>query len=265
MKLHYLETADGLELPALFFPGTSCGVRRGLGAVIVHGKGGNLLEKHLTETAQALAATGIPSLTFNNRGAAETGSAREFFDDCLIDIDTAINFLLTKSACAAILLLGHSYGGLKAAFYARHCQYKGLAGLVLMSSIPHLRLSSDLVELAKQLKNRGEAELIFSRKEGESICLYQPEAILKNHEQGYQGLTIDLLRSCTLPIFSFASDQEWEWFHEVTADISSALETNQSVTASLIKNIGDHCYSARESIVAETIVKWVLSVDALQI
>ena len=85
MKLLRLKTSDDMELAALLFQSDRSSKDSGLGAILVHGKGGNFAEKHLTDVADTLSHAGIPALTFNNRGADEAGNAREFFDDCLLD------------------------------------------------------------------------------------------------------------------------------------------------------------------------------------
>ncbi len=256
MNLAYFKTSDHIELPALLF-NSNCSSRTG--AIFVHGKAGNLTQKHLTTIAEALALAGIPSLTFNNRGAEEGGNAREFFDDSLLDITGAINCLKQATGCTNVVLLGHSYGGLKAAFYAAS-NLSSLIGLVLMSSIPHLQISEELVKKALAMQALNESELIFSQKEGDYLHLYQGAAILKNRLEGYQGLTVELLKELECPIFSFASEEEWEWFHEVPLTIAQFTTHNTHVRAEVLRKIGDHCYTDHESFVAETVVDWVLSV-----
>jgi predicted alpha/beta-fold hydrolase len=260
--LTYFKTRDGLELPALLFQ-VDKESRTRLGAVLVHGKGGSFFEKHLTTIAAKLSHIGIPSLTFNNRGSGEADHAREFFDDCVSDIAGAIDELKQRSGCREIVLLGHSYGGLKASYYAAVEQCP--AALVLMSAIPALKLSEELVSIAENLTDEGKESMIFSHKEGNEFELYQAHAILRNHREGYQGVIYDLLSKISCPMLSFASETEWDWFHEVPSAILVHTEANQNVKACLLPNIGDHCYTGYENRVAEFVSDWCKKLSDIHI
>jgi len=64
---------------------------------------------------------------------AEWGGSYEIFRNCLIDINAWVNFCATHLG-KRVVLMGHSHGALKAAFYcARGRDTAGIVGLVMLS------------------------------------------------------------------------------------------------------------------------------------
>src|SRR3989344_2068099 len=81
-----------------------------------HGTASNFYEEYFIETlAKQLVASGISLLSANNRGAGtydpwqKIGASVELFEDCLVDLDTWIEFVLEKGY-EKIILSGHRLG-----------------------------------------------------------------------------------------------------------------------------------------------------------
>lgn len=159
ITLHRLITKDNLELMGLLYePDTES--KKIL--VHVHGMAGNFYEnKFLDHIAEALTSNGIAFFAFNNRGmefikdmykveeekrsVVRLGDTYEKFEDCLLDIQAAIDFAESKGF-SQIHLSGHSLGGPKVAYYAAKDGDKKIASVIFLSP-------ADMVGLARADKD----------------------------------------------------------------------------------------------------------------
>lgn len=152
-------TTDNIELFGLLYEPDK-GSQKVL--VHVHGMAGNFYEnKFLDFLANTLTTNGFAFLTFNNRGCeyikdiykvvgeqrdtVRIGDTYEKFEDCLIDVKAAIDFV-EKKGFKEIHLSGHSLAGPKVAFYMHETKDRRLRSLVFLSP-------ADMVGLAKMDKD----------------------------------------------------------------------------------------------------------------
>lgn len=96
------------------------------------------VEEFEGEFIERLPNLGISVLFTNNRGNhtmeswQETGAAVEKFENCLIDIDTWVEFAFEKGY-SKIILQGHSLGSEKAVYYMENGKYKDkVSGIILL-------------------------------------------------------------------------------------------------------------------------------------
>src|ERR1700679_4021381 len=150
MELVGFETADGLRIDGLFVP-----PRDELSIVHVHGKCGNFYQNDFIKPMLSMFEhAGIGFLSFNNRGhdcIAEgyrrgefeyVGGSVERFDDCLLDIDAAVEFV--REFGCGVIVQGHSSGAEKALHYALE-RPENVNGIVLLSP-------SDSYEMQRQFR-----------------------------------------------------------------------------------------------------------------
>ncbi|MCL5783975.1 MAG: alpha/beta fold hydrolase [Patescibacteria group bacterium] len=143
-KIVRLQTKDNLELQGLLFE-TEQPTKSAV--IHIHGWTGNFYENiFLEHIAQGLIDKSFSFLTFNNRGAgfvqefmkkngsnieyAKLGGSLERFEDCLIDIESAVNFMQSLGY-NNLYLQGHSTGSQKAAYYASQTK-TDIKGLILL-------------------------------------------------------------------------------------------------------------------------------------
>lgn len=99
----------------------------------IHGSAGNFYQNSFYPFISEM-ANGINTafLSTNNRGTGiydiekgtkSTGAALELFEECLLDIDAWIEFVLSMGY-KNIILEGHSFGTNKIQYYARHGKYR---------------------------------------------------------------------------------------------------------------------------------------------
>ena len=101
--------------------------------LFVHGMGSNFyrsgLKKAFLEAAPALR---LAILSFNNRGA-ERGTEDDKFRACLADLDAAAAYARRRGH-RKLVLVGHSTGCQKIAYWQARRQRSAVAGLVLLFS-----------------------------------------------------------------------------------------------------------------------------------
>ena len=122
-----VKTKDGIVLNGLI----SESKKRDKILINIHGTASNFYEEPLIkELYTELPKKDISFLSTNNRGNSilgnswqRTGSALEKFEECLIDIDTWIEFCLNKGY-EKIILQGHSLGTEKIVYYMNKGKYK---------------------------------------------------------------------------------------------------------------------------------------------
>ena len=134
--------------------------------VFVHGMGSNFYRSALKKAfLEAAPATGLGMLSFNNRGA-ERGTEDERFGVCLRDLDAAAEFA-RRRGFRRIVLVGHSTGCQKIAYWQSRRRHPAVAGLVLLAP------ADDHAVLKRDLGRRFEAKVAWARRQ---VAAGRPEA-----------------------------------------------------------------------------------------
>ena len=125
--------------------------------LFVHGMGSNFyrsgLKKAFLEAAPALR---LAILAFNNRGA-ERGTEDEKFRTCLADLDAAAAYARRRGH-RKLVLVGHSTGCQKIAYWQARRQHSAVAGLVLLAP------ADDYAVNRRDLGRRFESKVAWARK-----------------------------------------------------------------------------------------------------
>jgi alpha-beta hydrolase superfamily lysophospholipase len=187
--------------------------------------------------------------------------APEFFNDCAIDFQTNIDFLLAQG-CSEIVLAGHSLGGAKCAYYAGEVGHALLKGVVLLSAIPSSynfegKEKEALIAQARQLVAQGHEHQIIPCVEGKTVSLHEVASVIKSFDTAYRGTTLDASAKITVPVLSLAAEREWSWFQIVTHGIQAAACKAPSVDVEIVRGARDHAYSGYEEYVAQQVSQWV--------
>lgn len=131
-----IKTPDNIWLHGLYLrPENSSTV-----FINIHGTASNFYEEYFIEIlARKFLENGISMLSANNRGAGvydayqKTGAAVEKFEDCIIDIDTWVEFVI-KEGHKNIILSGHSLGTEKIVYYMSHGKYADkISSIILLA------------------------------------------------------------------------------------------------------------------------------------
>lgn len=265
MQLIYLQTPDRYSCEGLFWPARLKQPK--LGAVLVHGwtfwfdprdRSRGFCGKLFATIAERLSESGIPAVLAMNRGF----HAPEFFNDCAVDVQANIDFLVAQG-CEEILIIGHSLGGAKCAYYAAEVGHPRLRGVVLLSAIPstyNFAGKESLIEEAHGKVAEAHVPTILPFTEGQTVALHEPNALIRSFQSAYQGTTLDAAAKIMLPILSLAAEGEWSWFQEVCKGIKGAAHSSATVDAQIIAGARDHNYSGHEEDAARRILAWMRQV-----
>jgi len=258
--------------------------------VQVHGMAGNFYEnKFLDVIAETLTKNNIAFFTFNNRGCElmkdltkiingdrtiiRIGNAYEIFEDSLIDIQTAIDFVSSKGF-STIHLSGHSLGAPKVAHFAANANDGRLSSVVFLSP-------SDMVGLIKMDKNY-EADMYMAQQmtadgKGDELLPnpvlwdrsplsaktyislgseQSPVAIYNLHNSAD---ALPLLSKITIPtcaIMGKKDDALVVSIDETMNRIKGALLNSSRVETNILGN-ADHGYNGYEQELADALVSWI--------
>lgn len=149
MEIVYIKTTDGVKLNGIIYKkNTNKKV-----VISVHGMATNCIKKREEIIAEKLNSINVDYLTFNNRGhdiinysLKETsekkesflsGTGYEIFDDCIYDIEAAIEYAISNGY-KDIYLLGHSLGSTKIVYSYNKLNNElkdKIKGIILLSLI----------------------------------------------------------------------------------------------------------------------------------
>jgi pimeloyl-ACP methyl ester carboxylesterase len=177
-ELVRMRTADCLELHGMLFEPER---KAGLAIVHVHGWVGNFYENRFLEPiAKEAVKKGVAFLSFNNRGTgmvtdlirtgkagrdyARIGGCLERFEDCVIDVKAALDFMQGRGY-RKVVLEGHSSGCQKITHYLSKTRDRRVRGLVELSPADDCEVSrkilgkryDEAVGIARQMVSDGRA------------------------------------------------------------------------------------------------------------
>ena len=174
-EIVFFSTNDGIRLSG-FLAGSYPDV-----VLFVHGMGGNFYKENFLRAARVLLDKRIPFFSLNTRGAEVVkdfkddegehhllGTAFERFEDTLMDIRAAIDFLESRGF-EGFHLMGHSTGCQKILYYAYSTRDTRVKSLIHVSPADDYEIwrnelgdyFSDTVAMAKEMVERGEGNKLL--------------------------------------------------------------------------------------------------------
>jgi len=253
----------------------------------IHGMAGNFYEnRFLDAMAEEITSAGYAFLSINTRGHdiiadfpivgseekyKRIGDAYEIFEECLLDIKPAIDYL-QKNGYAEIILCGHSLGAVKVAYYVAKTQDGRVKKLILMSP-------PDMVGLAEKESNHNDllrqAQKMISEDRGGELlpfkiwdwCYLSANTYVNMNTRDYPVDVFNtydknkssILSEIKIPVFAFLGGKD----DAAILPIGEALETikvkaiNAPIFDTDIIEGAPHSYFNRESIMAKKIVEWL--------
>lgn len=236
-ELVRITTKDGLELHSLLFEPK---IKTDKVLIHVHGWTGNFYEnKFIDFIAKEAISKGFAFLTFNNRGAGmvqefikrnksqvkykKIGGSLEKFEECLLDISAAVNFIASRGY-NKIVLEGHSSGCQKIVFYQYKSKDKKIKGLVLLAPVDDVgftkrhfaRKYKKALAIARKLANKNTQAMVpqwmaFSPmfSAGVFLTVADPNS-LSGRIFDYSGRLAEI-RSMHLPVLAiFGSEDDYQ-------------------------------------------------------
>jgi len=247
-------TKDKIRLDGLLFEPESTTEKI---VIHVHGTADYFYrQRFCDDIAKELTSKGYAFLTFDNRGAHEEyefitendknerqgtvviGARNEIFEDCIFDIESAINFVKSRGY-KEIVLQGHRYGCNKIVLYAIEKQFKGR--LVLLAPC-------DMFELAKDPARNPQGALCKRRSDEKfDIFRYKSESVLP---------AISKLKNQILVEIGTDDDAIYQTDKQQCIDYLKKAFKGSELTCHLLKDVG-HCYQGKYQELATNIANWL--------
>lgn len=271
-------TVDGLMLPMVHFESKE----KDICVICIHGMCGTIVDNYFaTVWGKILSEKNIGFIYEHNRGHSiendivmkdgsfkRCGCMYEIFEDCIYDIDLAIQTAKDKGY-KRIILLGHSYGCNKVIYYY-YKKHPNILGIILASAPDmigsHLLLELDykelLAEAKKNIDNNEPTKLLHKMIEDymymSSLTYYNwynensnldNLPVISNKEHWKQFETIDV------PILTFSGSNEEDYYQHLDLLKDRALNCN-NFEYKIIENTG-HTYKNKEKEIANLIFDWI--------
>lgn len=248
----------------------------------IHGTGsGFYVEEFEEEFSNRIPDCGVSTLFTNNRGNytleswQETGCAQEKFEDCVIDIDTWIEFTLSKGY-KNVILQGHSLGTEKVVYYTERGKYRDLIkGVILLGfadsfgcQINFLESQTiDPMENARQLVKDGKGhEFITSiwlchagvlpKSANSYVNCFSENSELSKVLPLRQNKDLFYYQNIKVPILGIISDTD-EWNEILGVDTVSLLKNeNKNAQIETISNT-DHSFTGKQKELVDIVEEFI--------
>src|SRR3989344_1853900 len=226
-------TEDNLTLQGIIYKSDN---NNGKALLHIHGMGGNFYEnifldsmaEKLTENSYALCCVNTRGhdiiADFPIAGAEEKykriGNAYEKFEDCILDIKSAIDYL-KNIGYNEIILCGHSLGAVKVAYYIAQTQDPRIRKLILMSPPDMVGLTEkenshkNLLNQAQKMIEEGHGDNLLPTKIWDWYYLSANTYVNLNTRDNpvdifntYDKTKPSLLSEIRIPTFAFLGEKD---------------------------------------------------------
>lgn len=271
-------TSDGLRLPMLHFESN----KKDICVICIHGMCGTIIDNYFaTVWGKLLAKNDIGFIYEHNRGHSiendivmkegsfkRCGCMYEIFEDCIYDIDLAIQTAKEKGY-KRIILLGHSLGCNKVIYYY-YKKHPNILGMILASAPDmiesHLLIEPDYEELLKEAKENIDknqpTKLLHKMIENYMYMSSQTYYNWFHKNSNLNNLPIisnpknwEQLETIDVPILTFSGSKDEDYYLHL--DLLKEKATNcKNFEYQIIENTG-HTYQEKELETGTLILNWI--------
>lgn len=271
------KTIDGLEL----FGALQENKKSHTAIIHVHGMTDHFFESNtMTVMSEVAQKFNFQFLTFNNRGAEVIstinhefyGTALEHFEDCVYDIDAAVNFL-KKKGVKKIILSGHSTGCQKIAYYWAKKRPENITALIFLAPADDMNFQKKMlgkifpysIKFAQKMMKHEKSEMPMPLKFGAPYfsahryySLYSgksTEGNIFNYEEN-----LDLIKKIKIPFLAvFGRDEQYAAISpkKMLKKIAKFRQNRKSQT--VLINGADHSFHRQEADLSKEIRKFFTS------
>jgi pimeloyl-ACP methyl ester carboxylesterase len=262
------KTADNERLHgALFTPERPSD----LALLLVHGVAMNFYLPPLFTFGQELTARGFHSFAINTRGhdwisragnlTKFGGSAYENLEDCLPDLDGALDYL-KRHGYRRIILIGHSLGAIKSIIYQGTRQRPDVIGIVSCSA-PRQFYSErvarqagfrELIEKAEAMVAEGKGEELIPVGVGSTPGIFTARSHVNKYGRDDNNDCRPYAKRLGCPLLAIVGSGEPNFFYEYAQEIVAAAGPDSD--CKLVDGAG-HFYHRHISEMVEIIYQWL--------
>lgn len=271
-------TRDGLRLPMIHFESN----KKDICVICIHGMCGTIIDNYFaTVWGKLLAKNDIGFIYEHNRGHSiendivmkdgsfkRCGCMYEIFENCIYDIDLAIQTAKEKGY-KRIILLGHSLGSNKVIYYY-YKKHPNILGMILASAPDmiesHLLIEPDYEELLKEAKENIDknqpTKLLHKMIEDYMYMSSQTYYNWFHKNSNLNNLPIisnpknwEQLETIDVPILTFSGSKDEDYYLHL--DLLKEKATNcKNFEYQIIENTG-HTYQEKELETGNLILNWI--------
>ena len=271
-------TRDELRLPMIHFESN----KKDICIICIHGMCGTIIDNYFaTVWGKLLAKNDIGFIYEHNRGHSiendivmkdgsfkRCGCMYEIFEDCIYDIDLAIQ-TAKKKGYKRIILLGHSLGCNKVIYYY-YKKHPNILGIILASAPDmigsHLLIEPEYEELLKEAKENIEknqpTKLLHKMIEDYMYMSSQTYYNWFHKNSNLNNLPIisnpknwEQLETIDVPILTFSGSKDEDYYLHL--DLLKEKATNcKNIEYQIIENTG-HTYQEKELETGNLILNWI--------
>lgn len=268
-----ITTSDGLTLHGLL---TESPHPAKTIIIHLHGCGGNFYgNKYFELLTNSVIDLGVAYLATNNRGAGvyelekgtiPHGVSLEKFEDCILDIDAWVEFVMSKGY-ENIILEGHSYGTEKSVYYMNKGKYKdkvigvmlfGFSDNVGYQAIYERQHEKDYMKEAQELMEKGEPHRLLD--DLDAYCGEMPvsaQTYVTTFHEGSEdakaipfrkGKDLTFIQNIKVPILGVISDNENAEYTIIPInDAVKLLKSENKLAEVYIIEGTDHVFTEKET------------------
>lgn len=239
--------------------------------LFVHGVAMNFYLPPLFTFGQELAARGFHSFVINTRGhdwiaragnlTKFGGSAYENLEDCLPDLDGALDYL-KQQGYRRIILIGHSLGAIKSIIYQGTRQRSDVVGIVSCSA-PRQFYSErvarqagfrELIEKAEALVAEGKGEELIPVGVGSTPGIFTARSHVDKYGRDDNNDCRPYAKRLGCPLLAIVGSAEPKFFYEYAQEI--VAEAGPNGTCTLVDG-ASHFYNRHTAEIVEIIYQWL--------
>jgi pimeloyl-ACP methyl ester carboxylesterase len=268
-QLRTFKTADNERLHGvLFMPRDG---QNDLALLFVHGVAMNFYLPPLVVFGEELAERGYHSFVINTRGhdwisragnlTKFGGSAYENLEDCLPDLDGALEFL-SEQGYRRYVLIGHSLGAIKSIIYQGTRRRADVAGIVSCSA-PRQFYSErvarqagfrEVIEKAEAMVEEGKGEELLSVGVGSTPGIFTARTHVNKYGRDDNNDCRPYAKNLGCPLLAIVGGEEPPFFHQYANEIVAAVSHGSSYRRI---DGASHFYNRHTREIVEMIAEWL--------
>jgi pimeloyl-ACP methyl ester carboxylesterase len=273
-ELCSFKTTDNERLHGLLF--TPPGESSDLALLLVHGVAMNFYLPPLVTFGQQLAERRYHCFVINTRGhdwitragnlTQFGGSAYENIEDCLLDLDGALDYL-KEQGYRRFILLGHSLGAIKSIIYQGTRQRADVAAIVSCSAPKQFyseRIARqpgfrETIEHAETMVAANKGEELLSIAVGATPGIFSARTHLNKYGKDDRNDCRPYAKRIGCPLLAIAGSAEPKFFHEYAQEIAAAARANGTYK---VIDGANHFYNKHALEIVQLIYEWLAQFNA---
>jgi len=271
-ELVYADREDGLALEGALIRPTDASTAKDLAVICVHGNTSRFYDLSYILWGRELAAHGYPFLSVNTHGhdvvaviwddkggAVPGGACWEQFDKVTLDLAAWVNFA-AEQGFQRVVLLGHSFGANKVAYYQAARQDERVRGIIAASPDLKWSTSADRLALAEQKVEAGQGDFVLPPLEAPYYQMSAQTLVSRAHIAAHvfeSESKAPYVASIRCPLLAlYGTEEAWLGGAAELDTIKRNATSATRVETHLLEG-ADHVYWGREKQFAELIAGWL--------